>query len=105
MLGGLWLVLGGAAPLQEIRLCALRLSVGIEDVEDLIRYIEKNGGEVVVVTVGPEAAAATIRSALAMGAARAILVKVPAQFLDSSVTADALHAAIEADGSEQASVD
>jgi electron transfer flavoprotein beta subunit len=66
--------------------------------EEAIGLVEKNGGEVVVVTVGPQAAATTIRSALAMGAHRAILIKADAQFLDSSVTADALHAAIAADG-------
>jgi electron transfer flavoprotein beta subunit len=67
--------------------------------EEAISLVEKTGqGEVVVVTIGPEAAVSTIRSALAMGAHRAILVKAPEQFLDSSVTAKALKAAIEKDG-------
>ena len=67
--------------------------------EEAISMVEKAGnGEVVVVTIGPEAAVSTIRSALAMGAHRAILVKAPQQFLDSSVTAKALKGAIEKDG-------
>ncbi len=66
--------------------------------EEAMRLVEKNGGEVVVVTVGPAKAANTIRSALAMGAARAILVKSEAQFLDSGLTAQALKAAIQQDG-------
>lgn len=55
-------------------------------------------GEVVAVIVGPEAAEVTLRSALAMGAHRAIIVKHNGQFLDSITTAMALKAAIAADG-------
>jgi electron transfer flavoprotein beta subunit len=67
-------------------------------VEQAVRLVEKNGGEVVVVTVGKEAAAATIRAAMAMGAHRGILVTVEGQFLDSRITAQAIKAAIEQDG-------
>jgi electron transfer flavoprotein beta subunit len=68
-------------------------------VEEAVRLVEKKGGgEVVVVTVGPEAAQATMRGALAMGAHRGILVKVNSQFLDSTMTAMALKASIEQDG-------
>ncbi len=67
-------------------------------VEEAIRIVKKNGGEVVVVTVGKEAAVNTMRSALAMGAARGILVKTEKQFLDSSLTSLALHRAIIEDG-------
>lgn len=66
--------------------------------EEAIRIVKKNGGEVVVVTVGKEAAVNTMRSALAMGAARGILVKTKTQFLDSSLTSLALHRAIREDG-------
>jgi len=66
--------------------------------EEAVRIAEKNGGEVVVVTVGKEAAVSTIRSALAMGAARGILVKTDAQFLDSTLTSLALKKAIAEDG-------
>lgn len=37
-------------------------------VEEALRLIEANGGEVVVVTMGPERAAETVRKALSMGA-------------------------------------
>ena len=66
--------------------------------EEAVSLVEKEGGEVVVVTVGKEAATATIRSAMAMGAHRAIHVKTQGQFLDSTLTAKALKAAIEQDG-------
>ncbi len=55
-------------------------------------------GEVVVVTVGKESAVTTLRSALALGADRGILVKTEAQFLDSALTGRALKKAIEQDG-------
>ena len=54
-------------------------------------------GEVVVVTVGKEAAVNTMRSALAIGADRGILVKTEAQFVDSRLTAGAIKAAIAQD--------
>ena len=56
-------------------------------VEEAVSLKEKNGGEVVIVTVGKPEAAATIRSALAMGADRGILVTVDSQFLDAALTA------------------
>jgi electron transfer flavoprotein beta subunit len=68
-------------------------------VEEAVQRVEKAGsGEVIVVTVGPEAAVSTMRAAMAMGAHRGILVKVQGQFLDSTLTALALKAAIEQDG-------
>ncbi|WP_022666893.1 electron transfer flavoprotein subunit beta/FixA family protein [Desulfospira joergensenii] len=67
-------------------------------VEEAVSLTEKNGGEVVILTVGKASAAATIRGAMAMGAHRAILVKTEGQFLDSTLTAKALKAAIEQDG-------
>jgi electron transfer flavoprotein beta subunit len=67
-------------------------------VEQAVQMTEKNGGEVVVVTVGKAAAAATLRAAMAMGAHRGILVTVENQFVDSQTTARALQAAIEMDG-------
>jgi electron transfer flavoprotein beta subunit len=69
-------------------------------VEEAVQLLKKaGGGEVVVVTVGKEAAMASIRAALALGAQRGILVKTDAQFLDSRTTSLALKAAIERDGS------
>jgi electron transfer flavoprotein beta subunit len=68
-------------------------------VEEAVRLAQKaGGGEVVVVTVGKEAAVASIRAALALGPQRGILVKTDAQFLDSRTTSLALKKAIEADG-------
>lgn len=67
-------------------------------IEEAVSLVEKHGGEVVLVTVGKAAAVATIRSGMAMGAHRAILVKTAGQFLDSGLTAKALQAALKADG-------
>ncbi len=66
--------------------------------EEAVSIVEKKGGEVVAFTVGKDAATTTIRSALAMGADRAIHVKIDHQFLDSSLTAKALKAAMDEDG-------
>ena len=66
--------------------------------EEAVSLVEKQGGEVVAVTVGKASAEATLRGVLAMGAARAILVKTDAQFLDSELTAKALKAVMEQDG-------
>ncbi len=68
-------------------------------VEEAIQIRKKAGGEVIIVSVGKEAATKTIRSALAVGADRGILVKTDTQFLDSSLTAQALTKVIEQDGS------
>jgi electron transfer flavoprotein beta subunit len=67
-------------------------------VEQAVQLVEKNGGEVIVVSVGKAAAAGTLRAAMAMGAHRGILVTVDSQFLGSRTTARALKAAIEQDG-------
>ncbi len=66
--------------------------------EAAVQWVEKEGrGEIVAVTVGPEDAETTIRSALAMGAHRGILVRHDQQFLDSITTAMALKAVIMTD--------
>lgn len=68
-------------------------------VEEALRQKAAAGqGEVVIVTVGPEAAVATMRNALAMGADRGIQVVTEDQFPDSAMVAIALKAAIEQDG-------
>ncbi len=68
-------------------------------IEEAVRLVKKaGGGEVVVVTVGKEAASASIRAALALGAQRGILVQTDTQFLDSRTTSLALKMAIERDG-------
>lgn len=67
-------------------------------VEEALSLVEEHGGEVVVITVAQPTAVTTIRGALAMGADRAVLVTTDQQFLDSSLTAKALQAVIDADG-------
>ena len=57
-----------------------------------------DGDDVVVVCVGKESAAGTMRASLAMGATRGILVTVGEQFISSGVTAQAIVKAIQADG-------
>ncbi len=54
--------------------------------EEGLRLKEKFGGTVVTITVGPEASKEVIRSALAMGADRAVLIKTDG-FFDSFFTA------------------
>ena len=58
-----------------------------------------SGAEVVAVTAGKEAAASTLRTALAMGADRAIHVRTETYFTDAIETARLLHSAISRDGS------
>ncbi len=63
-------------------------------VEEALRQKEKHGGEVVVVTLGTTDAVAQLRSALAMGADRAILVRSDAA-LDSFAVAQVLAKVVE----------
>lgn len=67
-------------------------------IEEAVSLAQSGGGEAVVITLGKADAISTIRSALAMGAARGIHIKTDEQFLDSATTAKALKAAIEQDG-------
>src|SRR5437016_5413463 len=66
-------------------------------VEEALRIKEKRGqGEVVAVTLGPDRAKETLRSALAMGADRAIHVNDPAfERADTLTTARALAAVVK----------
>jgi len=64
-------------------------------VEEAIRLKEKHGGEIVVVSVGSSDASKEIRTALAMGADRGILVEVDSDELDNTVIAQLLAAVIE----------
>src|SRR6059036_3390316 len=62
-------------------------------VEEALRRKEQAGaGEVVIVSVGPAAAQETIRTALAMGADRGVLLQTDAIPADGFVTAQALAA-------------
>jgi electron transfer flavoprotein beta subunit len=68
--------------------------------EQALQIREKEGdAEVIAVTVGKESAAATLRSSLAIGADRGILVKTDSHFTDSLETSRLLKQAIEQDGS------
>ncbi|HIJ57399.1 MAG TPA: electron transfer flavoprotein subunit beta/FixA family protein [Deltaproteobacteria bacterium] len=67
-------------------------------VEEALKTKERiEDSEVIVLTVGKQNAAASIRHALAMGADRGILIRTDDR-LDSILTATALKAAIEQDG-------
>lgn len=67
-------------------------------IEEAVRLSEKESGEVVVVTLGNADAMATVRSALALGVDRAILVTMDQQFFDSADTAAVLQKVMEDDG-------
>jgi electron transfer flavoprotein beta subunit len=67
-------------------------------VEEAVRVKEQDGAfEVIAVTLGKEEAINTLRTALAMGADRGILIKAK-DVSDSIITARALTAVIEQDG-------
>ena len=63
-------------------------------VEEGIRLKEAFGGEVTVISMGPERAEEALRTALAMGADEAILINDPALFGDEYTAAKVLAAAI-----------
>jgi electron transfer flavoprotein beta subunit len=68
-------------------------------IEEALQRKEKAGaGEVVVIALGPEAAQETIRSALAMGADRGVLLKADAVPADSLAVAQALAAEMKDGG-------
>lgn len=67
-------------------------------IEEAASLVEKDGGEVVVVTMGKDNAMTTVRSALALGAHRAILVTSDQLFIDSADTAKILQKVMEDDG-------
>src|SRR3989338_4002033 len=66
--------------------------------EGLRRREAAGGGEGVVVSLGSDAAQETIRTALAMGADRGVLLKSPAPSLDPLVAARALAAELKDGG-------
>lgn len=67
-------------------------------IEEAASLVEKEGGELVIITIGKESAMPTVRSALALGAHRAILVTTDQSFLDSADTAKILQKVMEDDG-------
>ena len=65
--------------------------------EEAVRLIEANGGSSTVLTLGPEAAADQLRSAMAIGIDRAILLQTDGQDWDPVSTAAAIVDAIRAE--------
>jgi electron transfer flavoprotein beta subunit len=70
-------------------------------VEEGLKLAEANGGEVVVVSLGPERAMDALRKALAMGADRAVLISSPAlEGVDLLGTASALASVLEGEAAD-----
>ncbi len=67
-------------------------------VEEALKLKEQTNGEVVAVCLGPDASQETLRTALAMGADRGILLKVESLPQDPLVVARALAAELEQGG-------
>src|SRR5580693_5283788 len=66
-------------------------------VEEAVRLIEANGGESVVLTLGPPEAVEQLRDAMALGIDRAIHLQATDEEWDAEATATAIVDAIRAD--------
>jgi electron transfer flavoprotein beta subunit len=66
-------------------------------VEEAVRLVEANGGEVVVLTLGPAEAEEQLRDCMAIGADRGILLQTDGEDWDAQSTATAIVAAIRAE--------
>jgi electron transfer flavoprotein beta subunit len=64
-------------------------------IELALQLVEKSGGEVTIVSMGPKEIEPTIRSGLAMGAHKAIRIDGPKNIIDSLVVAKALANALK----------
>ena len=70
--------------------------------ERALQLVERDGGEVIAVSMGPDVAVAAVQRALAMGAARGVLVTDDAlRGADTLVTARVLAAAIRSLGADR----
>ncbi|WP_400164238.1 electron transfer flavoprotein subunit beta/FixA family protein [Brevibacillus sp. TJ4] len=67
-------------------------------VEEAIKLKEEHGGEVTVVSIGPDRAETALRTALAMGADKAVLVDDESLFGDEYTTAKVLAAVARKEG-------
>ena len=65
-------------------------------VEEAVRLVERYGGNVTVLTLGPQAAADQLRDMLALGASRAVLLETDGREWGPIATADAIVAAVRA---------
>ncbi|HWT22636.1 MAG TPA: hypothetical protein VN213_03945 [Solirubrobacteraceae bacterium] len=66
-------------------------------VEEAVRLVEQHGGEVTVLTLGPDEAEEQVRETLAIGADRGILLATGGEEWDPQATAAAIVEAIEAE--------
>ncbi len=68
-------------------------------IEEAVSLVENNGeGEVVAICVGNDSAINSLRSVMAMGAHRSILVKTDDQFVNHDLTASAIAKVIDQEG-------
>src|SRR5437870_13415171 len=67
-------------------------------VEEAVRIVEAQGGEVVVLTLGPPEAEEQLRDCMAIGAARGILLRTDGEEWGPQATAAAIVEAVRADG-------
>jgi electron transfer flavoprotein beta subunit len=74
-------------------------------VEEAVRIVEAQGGETVVLTLGPAEAEEQIRDTLAIGADRGILLAIDGDEWDPQATAAAIVAAVEAEEESAGSFD
>jgi electron transfer flavoprotein beta subunit len=66
-------------------------------VEEAVRLVERHGGSVTVLTLGPPAAADQLRDMLALGASRAVLLETDGREWGPIATAGAIVAAVQDD--------
>ena len=74
-------------------------------VEEAVQLVEKHGGSVTVLTLGPEVAAQQLRDSLAVGADRAILLQTEGEEWDPMATTNAIIAAVKAEEANGRSFD
>jgi electron transfer flavoprotein beta subunit len=74
-------------------------------VEEAVRLVEQNGGESVVLTLGPADAEEQLRDAMAIGIDRGIQLVTGGEEWDPEATAAAITAAIRADEAESGTFD
>jgi electron transfer flavoprotein beta subunit len=94
------MVLTGDAQALETRHLGFTISPHEEcGVEEAVRLVEANGGESVVLTLGPPEAVEQLRDAMALGIDRAIHLQTDTEEWDPEATAAAIVDAIRADES------
>jgi electron transfer flavoprotein beta subunit len=100
------IVLSGDAQAIETKHLGFTISPHEEcGVEEAVRLIEANGGECVVLTLGPPEAEEQLRDAMALGADRALHLVTDGNEWDPQATAGAIVEAIRADEAANGSFD